>query len=181
MLRITIKGRETYDEAKNEFGKLEEDVTLDLEHSLISLSKWESKYQKPFLSEAKKTKEETFAYMEAMVISPEVDPGALRRCSQDVVDEIQEYIGSPQSATTFGEMPVRRGQSEVITSELIYYWMVVFNIPFQCENWHLNRLFALIRIYNVKQSPKKKVPKHEMAMNRRKINEERKKALGTRG
>ncbi len=181
MLSITIKGREGFDEEKNEFVKLDEDVVVEFEHSLISLSKWESKHQKPFLSDSKKTKEEIFDYLHAMVTTPGIGLDVLRRCSQGEIDEIQAYIDSSQSATTFGQMPERGGRGEVITSELIYYWMVIFNIPFKCEKWHLNRLFALIRIYNIKQSPPKKIPKHELAMRNRKLNEERRKALGTKG
>lgn len=181
MLSITIKGAESFDETTNKFSKLEEDITVELEHSLLSLSKWESKYQKPFLSETKKTKEEIFGYLQAMVVTPGVDPGVLFRCSQEGIDEIQAYIDSPQSATTFGQMPERRGQGEVITSELIYYWMGSLSIPFECEKWHLNRLFSLIRIYNIKNTPVKKIPKHELAIRNRKLNEERRAALGTKG
>lgn len=181
MLKITIKGSESFDEATNTFSKLEEDVTIELEHSLISLSKWESKYEKPFLSDTKKTREEIFGYLQAMVVTPDVDPGVLFRCSQEGIDEIQAYIDSPQSATTFGQLPERRGRGEVITSELIYYWMVMLSIPFECEKWHLNRLFALVRIHNVKNAPQKKVPRHELAMRNRKLNDERRKALGTKG
>jgi hypothetical protein len=181
MLKITIKATEGFDEATSTFVDIEPAVVVELEHSLLSLSKWESKFQKPFLSEAKKSKEELFGYLQAMVLTPDVDPDVLFRCSQEEIDEIQAYIDSPQSATTFGQMPERRGQGEVITSELIYYWMVQFSIPVEFEKWHLNRLFALIRIYNIKNSPQKKIPKHELAMRNRKINEERRKALGTKG
>src|SRR4051794_40739766 len=101
MLRIIIEGDETYNEETNTFETIN-DVVLDLEHSLISLSKWESKYQKPFLSSGSKTPEEIFGYLKAMIITPDVDPGILYRCTQRHIDEIQEYIDSSQSATTFG-------------------------------------------------------------------------------
>lgn len=182
MLRITIEPFEGYDEDKEEFVQVGETVVLDLEHSLLSLSKWESKHQKPFLSAAeKKTAREIYDYLKAMVVTPGVDPDVLDRCSQVTLDEIQRYIDSSQSATTFGAMPERRGPGEVITSELIYYWMVAFNIPFEVETWHLNRLFSLIRICNVKSQKPRKMSKHEISQQYRELNEKRKRELGTRG
>lgn len=180
MLRIIVEGDENFDEEKQEFLNVE-DVVLDLEHSLLSLSKWESKYQKPFLSSNNKSSEEMFGYLAAMIMTPNVESDVLYRCSQDTIDRIQEYIDSPQSATTFGMMPERKGPGEIITAELIYYWMVAFNIPFECETWHLNRLFALIRICNIKNSKPKRIPKHEMAMRNRELNAQRRAQLGTSG
>jgi hypothetical protein len=180
MLRIIIQGDEVYDEETNTFSTVN-DVVLEMEHSLYSLSKWESKYQKPFLAMGEKTHEEIFFYLKAMVVTPDVDLDILYRCSQGNVSTIQEYIDSSQSATTFGYMPERRGQGEVITSELIYYWMVAFNVPFECQYWHLNRLFALIRICNIKNSKPKKMSRHEVAMRNRDLNAKRKEQLGTRG
>jgi len=182
MLRIVIKGDEIFDEETNTFGSIN-DVVVDLEHSLISLSKWESKYQKPFLSKEAKTSDEIFGYLKAMVVSEGVDLDVLYKCSQDNINAIQEYIDSSQSATTFGIMPERRGPSEVITSELIYYWIVSFNIPFECQYWHLNRLFSLIRICNIKNDPKggKKMSRTEIAMRNRDLNAKRRAELGTSG
>lgn len=180
MLRIIIEGDELYDEEKEEFFTID-DVTLDLEHSLLSVSKWESEYKKPFLASGEKTAEEIFGYLKAMVVTPGVDPGVLSRCSSKTIDQIQQYIESSQSATTFGSIPERRGPGEVITSELIYYWMISFNIPFDCERWNLNRLFALIRICNIKQSKPKKMSRNEIAQRNREINERRKAELGTSG
>lgn len=180
MLRIIIEGDEQFNEKDNTFSTFD-DVVLDLEHSLISLSKWESKYQKPFLSTEKKPPDELFGYLQAMVITPNVDLDVLYRCSQENIDKIQEYIDSNQSATTFGMMPERRGPGEVITSELIYYWMVAFNIPFECEYWHLNRLFSLIRICNIKNSKPKKMSRNELAQRNQAINAKRKAELNTTG
>lgn len=180
MLRIVLEGDEIYDEEKNEFSWVG-GITLDFEHSLLSLSKWESKYQKPFLAANDKTAEETFGYLDAMLLTPGVDPGVLRKCSSKTLDQIQEYIQSSQSATTFGEMPTRRGPSEVITSELIYYWMVAFKIPFECETWHINRLFSLIRICNIKNAPPKKMSKMERVQQMRELNAKRKAEMGTSG
>lgn len=180
MLRIVIEASEVYNEEDSSFQTFD-DIVLELEHSLISLSKWESKYQKPFLSSDKRTGEEIFGYLKAMVVSPEVDLDVLYRCSQKDIDKIQEYIDSSQSATTFGIMPERRGPGEVITSELIYYWMVAFNIPFECETWHINRLFSLIKICNIKNAKPRKMSRNEIAMKNREINEKRRKELNTTG
>lgn len=180
MLRVIIEGDEIYDPEANLFETFNS-IILDLEHSLLSLSKWESKYQKPFLSIGDKTTEEIFGYLKAMVVTPEVDLDVLYKLSQQHVDKIQEYIDSNQSATTFGSMPERRGPGEVITSELIYYWMVAFNIPFECEHWHLNRLFSLIRICNIKNTSPKKMSRGEMASRNKEINDQRRRELNTTG
>jgi len=180
MLKVIIEGGDVFNEEDETFESFD-DVIIEMEHSLISLSKWESKYQKPFLSREKKTSEELFGYLRAMVLTPGVDLDVLYRLSQKDIDKIQEYIDSPQSATTFGEMPGRRGPGEVITSELIYYWMVAFNIPFETETWHLNRLFSLIRICNIKNSPPQQMSRHEIAMRNRELNKQRKAELGTKG
>lgn len=180
MLRIIIEGDETYNEEENLFETFN-DVVLDLEHSLLSVSKWESIYKRPFLSSGEKTPEEIFGYLRAMVITPDVDFDVLYRCSQATIDKIQEYIDSSESATTFGTMPERRSPGEVITSELIYYWMVTYNIPFECQTWHLNRLFSLIRICNIKNSKPRRMSRHEIAQRNRELNAKRRAELGTTG
>ena len=180
MLKIVIEGEELFNEETKTF-ETTDNVVLELEHSLFSVSKWESKYQKPFLAAGEKTSEEVFGYVEAMVVSPNPDLGALYRCSQENLTEIQAYIDSSQSATTFGSMPERRGPGEIITSELIYFWVVSFNIPFECQYWHLNRLFSLIRICNIKNSKPKKMSKNEISQRNRELNARRKAELGTRG
>ena len=180
MLTIVVPGDEVYDEETSEFHTVNDQI-LQFEHSLVSLSKWESDFQKPFLTQDPKTEEELFAYLVAMMVTPNAGPDVLYRCTEKNLDEIQRYIDSPQSATTFGEMPERRGRGETITSELIYYWMVAFNIPFECQHWHLNRLFSLIRICNIKNSPPKKRSTRDIAMERRRINEERRAKLATSG
>lgn len=180
MLRIIIDGDESFNDSTQTFETVN-DVVVELEHSLVSLSKWEAKHLKPFLSPGTKTADEIFDYLKTMVVTPNLDLDVLYRCSQKNLDEIQEYIDSSQSATTFGAMPEHRGPGEVITSELIYYWIVSFNIPFECETWHLNRLFALIRICNIKNSKSKKMPRHEIAQRNRDLNAKRKAELGTTG
>lgn len=180
MLKITIKGSELFNEETSTFSSID-DFDLELEHSLLSVSKWESKYKKPFLSNQQKTAEETMYYIEAMIISPNYPIDTLLRLSKENLIRINDYIESTESATTFGNMPERKGAGEVITSELIYYWMVAFNIPFECERWHLNRLFALIRVCNIKNTKPKKMSRHDIATRYREENERRKAQLGTKG
>lgn len=137
--------------------------------------------QKPFLGNEAKSLEETFYYIEAMIISPIYPYDIVKRFSSENFSQINDYIESSESATTFGIMPERRGRGEVITSELIYYWLISFSIPFECERWHLNRLFALIRVCNIKNSKPRKMSKGEMARRNRELNEVRRAQLGTSG
>lgn len=180
MLKITVSGEEYFNEETSEF-ETHGDFELELEHSLISLSKWESKYQKPFLVSTEKTPQEIMGYIEAMIISPIYPPDFFAKLSTANIKAINDYIESKESATTFGSMPERKGQGEIITSELIYYWMVAFNIPFECEYWHLNRLFALIRVCNIKNSKPKKMSRHEIASRNRELNAIRRAQYGTSG
>lgn len=180
MLKLIIDPQEYYDEAAERFITLEGLVVV-LEHSLASLSKWESKHQIPFLSGGKKSTEQIFDYIKMMIVTPEISPEQFSRFSEQNFAQINDYIESKQSATTFGELPKRKGPSEVISSELIYYWMVAFNVPFECENWHLNRLFALIRICNVKNQKPKKMSRGELNRRNSELNAQRRAALNTTG
>lgn len=180
MLRLTISGVEFYDEVSESFSTVD-DVVLDLEHSLVSLSKWESEIQKPFLAPGEKTTEEIFIYIKKMILIPEFPADIVSRFDEEHFRQVNKYIESKESATTFGQMPQPPGHKEVITSELIYFWMVGFNIPFECENWHLNRLFSLIRICNIKQGKPKKMSQRELAARNRSLNAQRKRDLGTSG
>jgi len=180
MLSIIVSEEEMFDERTNKFVK-QQITTLELEHSLVSLSKWESKHQMPFLSSGQKTTDQILDYIHFMIISPGVTPEILSKLSQENLTQINDYIESKQSATTFGMMPEQKTRGETITSELIYYWMVAFNIPFECQYWHLNRLFSLVRICNVKQSKPKKMSRSEVAARNRELNAQRKAQLGTTG
>jgi hypothetical protein len=180
MLKIIIPKKEYFNESTSTF-ELVDDFELELEHSLVSLSKWESKTQKPFLGPGEKTPSEILAYIEAMILTPIYPTDIFDRFNQENLDQINEYIESKESATTFGQMPERRGRGETITSELIYYWMVAFNIPFECERWHLNRLFALIRICNIKNSKPKKMSRNEIASRNRELNAKRREQYKTTG
>lgn len=179
MLTLIVLGEEVYNEQEETFHTVD-DKTVSIEHSLISLSKWESKYQIPFLAKNDKTGEQIFDYIKMMIVG-DTDPEVVYDLSESNLKEIQDYIDSSQSATTFGDMPASRGRQETITSELIYYWMVMFNIPFECQHWHLNRLFSLIKICNIKQSPPKKMSMREMAKRRNEINAKRRAEIGTTG
>lgn len=182
MLKIIIAGEESFDEENQMFVFLDEPVCLVLEHSLLSLSKWESEFEKPFLSADQKTPEETNAYIKAMILTPDYPEDIILKLTKKNQTEINDYIGSNYSATTFGKaQAVKRGRPEVITSELIYYWMVSYNVPFECEEWHLNRLFNLLQVCNIKNSKQKKMPKREAAAMQRDLNAKRKAELGTSG
>lgn len=181
MLTIIIPNQEFYNEETEEFINLDE-VVLKFEHSLVSLSKWESKFEKPFLSTPEKSDEEIIAYIQAMELTGTLSFDVYNRLTQEHLNEINTYIASSQSATTFSDVGERRGvRSEVITSELIYYWMTIYNIPFECEEWHLNRLFALLRICNIKNSKEKKMSRSEAAAQQRSLNAQRRAQMGTRG
>lgn len=181
MLVLKLSGDEFFDELKQEFVEYPA-KTLCFEHSLVSLSKWESIHQVPFLDGKSRTPEEILSYVNCMLLDGELtDEDVLRLSSVDRLTEIIKYIESTQSATTFGIMPQTRGRGEIITSELIYYWMVAYSIPFECQTWHLNRLFSLIRICNVKQSKPKKMSRSELAAQARMLNEQRRRELGSNG
>ena len=179
MLRITIKGQEFFDSSTNKFFSVDDEF-VELEHSLVSLSKWESKYQRPFLS-GEKSPEEFLDYIRFMVISPGVNPDIVLKFSQENFDEIEKYINSKETATTFGMMIEKKGRSETITEELIRYWMYAFQIPKEHEHDHLNKLFTLIRVCNVKQTKPKKMSPAEIAARNRELNAKRKQETGTRG
>lgn len=180
MLRIEIPSSDLYNEDTEEFITID-GVVLDLEHSLVSLSKWESKFQKPFLSSHNKSEDEVLGYIECMIVTKNFPADAVKMLSQANLDQINEYINSKESATIINEMPGGKGRGEIITSELIYFWMINFSIPFECEFWHLNRLFSLIQICNIKNSKTKPRSRRAIAERNRQLNEQRKAKLGTRG
>jgi hypothetical protein len=180
MLTIIVLGDEAYDESSEEF-ITQGDVTLDLEHSLVSLSKWESIYEKPFLSTEDKTLEEVIGYVRAMTLTPNVPNEVYSKLTNTNIEAINEYIAAKMTATWFTDPPGAPKSRDIITSELIYYWMVTFNIPFECEHWHLNRLFTLIRICNVKQAKPKKMSRAELMARNRALNAQRREQLGTKG
>lgn len=180
MLTITVPATERFDEAESKIIRSEEYV-LSLEHSLVSLSRWESKWKKSFLFSKDKSAEEIYGYVEAMCLTPDVPPEAFSKLTQANFDAINEYINEQMTATTFNEMPNQRQSRDVITAELIYHWMIALQIPVECEDWHLNRLMALIKVVNLKNAPKKKMGRTEMLAERERLNAERRAAYGTTG
>jgi len=180
VLTIIVPGVELFDETKQEFVTSEETI-LDLEHSLVSLSKWESEFEKPFLGSEEKTNAEVIAYIRCMTISTGIPSDVYSRLTSDNFDEVNKYINSKMTATWFNENVHTPRNKEVITAELIYYWMVALNIPFECQYWHLNRLFTLIRVINLKNGPQKKMSPNEIAARNRALNEQRRARLKSRG
>lgn len=187
MLQLKVAfGQETYDEVLNEFGHLGT-YDLELEHSLASLSKWESEFKKPFLSNDPKTTGETFSYIKSMILTPNVPQEVFEGLSDENLLSINNYINDPMTATWFTETSKEpSGRPVVVTAEIIYYWMVALAIPFECQYWHLNRLFTLIKVINLKNSPPSKAnrtsrDRQEMNAARLAENARRKAALGTTG
>jgi hypothetical protein len=180
VLTIIVPGDEYFDDENQEF-ITRGDIALELEHSLVALSKWEAIHEKPFLGKDEKSSEEVMDYIYAMILTPGVGPGILERLSQKNLEDINAYIDGKKTATWFNDADKSTKQTETLTSELIYYWMIGFNIPFEAQDWHLNRLFTLIRICDVKNSKPKKMSQQEIAARNRELNAKRKAQLGTSG
>jgi hypothetical protein len=179
MLKITIPSIEQYDELTETFSTTKEQ-SLQLEHSLVSISKWESKWLKPFLSKGPKTIEENIDYIKCMTMTQNIDESVYSFITNDILKQVQQYIDSEMTATTISKSKGGTNR-EVITSELIYYWMIALTIPFECQKWHLNRLLTLINVCNIKNAPPKKMSKKEIMSQNASINAARKKSLNTKG
>lgn len=181
MLQITVPiSPEGWDEERQEF--VDPQVkTLQLEHSLVSISKWESKWHKAFLSKKDKTEEEIFDYVKCMTLTQNVDPSVYDHLTVDNVNQIKAYIEDPMTATVINTNSSDKSNKETVTSELIYYWMIALNIPSEYQKWHINRLLKLIEVCNVKNSPPKKRSKSDIMRSNAALNAARRKQLGTRG
>ena len=180
MLKLSIPEVELFDEAKNEFFIIPA-YSLELEHSLISVSRWESKWCLPFLVDKDKTHQQEIDYIRCMTLTRNVDFNSYNFIPAFIIEQISTYIKAPMTATTFRKDDKRVLNREIITSEVIYYWMVTLNIPFECEKWHLNRLLTLINVCNIKNQPKKKTNAADLARRNAALNEARKSALNSTG
>lgn len=178
MLRLMVGAVESIDESTNEFVMVG-GTLVEFEHSLVSLSKWESLHKKPFIS-SDKSSEETLSYIECMIVSPNIPPEVFQNLTKENVEAINEYIKDSMTATWFADEGKGKTR-EIITAEIIYYWMVQLSIPFECQYWHLNRLLTLVKVCNMKNAPPKKMSRNEILRRNRELNAQRKAQMQTRG
>lgn len=179
MLKIIIPAAEFFDERTNRFVMTEE-TTLTLEHSLLSLSKWESKWNKTFLGKDEKSFEETIDYIRCMTLTKNVNPDVYLGLTKENVEAINDYIAAPMTATHINKREHKINR-ETTTSELLYYWMISLGIPFECQKWHLNRLITLIEVCSIKSQPPKKMSRGEIMRQNAALNAARRKKLNTTG
>lgn len=181
MLQIEVPiSTEGWDE-KNEVFVEPKVKILQLEHSLVSLSKWESKWNKPFLTKKDKTSEEVIDYVKCMTLTQNVHPDVYNHLSETNVQQIKEYIKLPMTATTFSDDGKGKSTHRVVTAELIYYWMIAHNIPFDCQKWHINKLLTLIRVCNVESQPRKKRSNGQIMRSNHALNMARRQKFNSRG
>lgn len=182
MLKLVIPDIEQWDEINETFIYIK-GQTIQLEHSLVSVSKWESKWHKPFLGkDDNRTLEQTLDYIKCMTITQNVRDEVYNYLSSENIEQINEYIDNPMTATWFSETEEKKAHSrEVVTSELIYYWMVALQIPFECQRWHLNRLLTLIKVCNIKNEPPKKMSKKDIMRSNASLNAARRAKYHSKG
>lgn len=181
MLRIIIPEQELWDEKNQQFLKTKAQ-TLKIEHSLVSLSKWESKWCKAFLGKEEKNKEEIIDYIKCMTLTQNVNPNVYNLLTDKNIEDINAYIEAPMTAYKwYSDESGGKINKEQITAELIYYWMITLNIPFECQKWHLNRLLTLIRVINLKNSPPKKLSRSEIIARNQRLNKQRRAKLNSKG
>jgi hypothetical protein len=181
MLQITIPAIELFDDDKQEFLIGEKEQILRLEHSLVSLSKWESTWCKPYFTKQEKTPEEILDYIRCMTITQNVKPETYYRLTEKNIKEISDYINAPMTATFISNRQKGSPNREQVTAELIYYWMIALNIPKEFEKWHLNRLIMLINVCSVKNQPQKKMSQSELIEQQATLNAQRRKLLNSKG
>lgn len=180
MLTIIVPETELYDEQKNEFIQIKEQ-TLVLEHSLVSIAKWESKWKKSYFASKNKTYEETVDYIKCMTITKNVNPLIYKSLNRKALESIERYINDPMTATYFSEKDTRPSGPSIITAEIVYYWMISLGVPMECQKWHFNRLIALIKVCNIKNNPGKRMSNREILTRNQALNEERRRKYNTRG
>lgn len=180
MLEITIPKQELWD-SKNKTFIYVTTQKLKLEHSLVSISKWESKWHMPFYSKKEKTAAQIIDYVKCMTITQNVDSNVYSVLTTENINQILNYIKDPMTATVFYNKETNRITRESITSERIYYWMINLGIPVKFETWHINRLITLIELCSLENQPPKKMSRDEVLARNRKLNLERRKKLGSKG
>jgi len=181
MLQIIIPDTEQWYEINSEF-KYVKGQALQLEHSLVSISKWESKWEKPFLSKTPKTSSETLSYIQCMTLTQNVPLAIYGNLTMNNVHDIDNYVEAKMTASIVNDRNTQRGgPQEQITSELIYYWMISLGIPFECQKWHLNRLLMLIKICNFKNTPAKKMSQQQLMSRNSALNAARRAQFNTKG
>ena len=179
-LTVTFPGRELYDQQSGKF-IITKDTTVTLEHSLISVSKWESKWKRSYFIKEPMTLEQSIDYIACMCLTKNVDPIVFRTMTSETAKMISDYISDPMTATTITRRN-HRPSREIITSEVIYFWMCNFGIPFDpCQKWHLNRLMTLIEVASAKEAGDKKMPRKEMLQQRAMLNAQRRAKYNTKG
>ena len=180
MLPIHIQGGRALNSETNEIINVPP-MKLKLEHSLISISKWESKWKKPFLDDTPKTRAELEDYILCMSLSDNIDPNIVKFISKEDMTKIDQYIGDSKTATWFREKEQESGSSKKITSELIYYWMIAYNIPFKCEQWHLSRLLTLVRVCEAESKGPRKMSMEETIARNKALNTKRRAEMKSKG
>ena len=182
MLQLKIPKAEFFDEKKQKFIRIEAQ-TLQLEHSLVSISKWESKWHVPFIGDKKKTSAQSLDYVRCMTLTQNVDPLVYRVIPNSIMQQIRDYIDNPMTATWFSEEQERRFRSkfEVVTSEIIYYWMIASGVPFECQKWHFNRLLTLLKVCGEKNKPQKKMSQRAILERNARLNAKRRAAMKSKG
>lgn len=180
MLQIEIPDGELFDEQKEVFVKIK-GSTLQLEHSLVSLAKWESKWKIPFLSDKEKTREQTIDYIRCMTLTQNVNPLIYLCITNDNIHAVNEYINDSMTATWFSKKDKKKPSNQVITAEIIYYWMVALQIPFECQKWHLNRLLTLVHVCDEKNAPATKMSKKDIMKRNSSLNAARRARLHSKG
>lgn len=180
MKSITIPGGELWDERHRKFIYPKEQ-TIQIEHSLVSLKKWESKWNKPFLGNESMSSEQIIDYIRCMTITQNVDPMIYYNLTPEMIKEISDYIQAPMTATWFGEEDQKHHSQRIVTAEVIYYWMISHQIPMECQKWHLNQLLTLIRVCNAENAPRKKLSHQELIARNRAINQRNRKKYNSKG
>ena len=181
MLTITIPDQELFNDTTQEFIKVK-GRELKLEHSLVSLSKWESKFHRPFLTKENKTRAETVEYIKFMTMTQHVEDNVFKAIDTKVLNEVTAYLEDPMTATSFSKQEEKcKINREIITAEIIYYWMIALQIPMECQKWHLNRLLTLINVCNIKNQPKRKMSRGEVMARNKALNAERRQRINSSG